>query len=125
MLRRSKKLGIEIAAVNLDDKGVLVYKEVGNTYTSSYNYFVSNNSNEVEFILGGKRHTVLATGEVHTHPFLYQNYTANPLGISGADINLANKHFDGIINILLVPTKQLFKVSVNGNGLAFPVEKKW
>ena len=124
MLRRSKKLGIEIAAVNLDDKGVLVYKEVGNTYTSSHNYFVGN-SNEVEFILGGKRHTVLATGGVHTHPFWNPTQTENPLGISGADINVANKHFDGIINILLVPTKQLFNVSVNGNGLAFPVEKKW
>lgn len=26
-------------------------------------------------------------------------------------------------HILLVPTKQLFNVSVNGNGLAFPVGK--
>jgi hypothetical protein len=80
---------------------------------------------KLSFILGGKRHTVLATGEVHTHPYGYPNHTTNPLGISGADINLANKRFDGIINILLVPTKQLFKVSVNGNGLAFPVVKKW
>lgn len=110
--------------MNLDDKGMLVYKEVGNTYTSSHNYFVSN-SNEVEFILGGKRHTVLATGQVHTHPSWNPTQTENPLGISGADINLANIHFDGIINILLVPTKQLFNVSVNGNGLAFPVQKKW
>lgn len=110
--------------MNLDDKRVLVYKEVGNTYTSSHNYFVSN-SNEVEFILGGKCHTVLATGQVHTHPSWNPTQTENPLGISGADINLANKHFDGIINILLVPTKQLFNVSVNGNGLASPVEKKW
>ena len=103
---------------------ILLFKEVGNTYTSSYNYFVCN-SNEVEFILGGKRHTVLATGEVHTHPYWNPTQTENPLGISWEDINLANKHFDGIINILLVPTKQLFSVSVNGNGLAFPVEKKW
>lgn len=87
--------------MNLDDKGVLVYKEVGNTYTSSHNYFVSN-SNEVEFIIGGKRHTVLATGQVHTHPSWNPTQTENPLGISGADINSANIHFDGIINILLV-----------------------
>jgi hypothetical protein len=124
MLRRSKKLRIEIAAVNLDDKGVLVYKEVGNTYTSSHNYFAGN-SNEVKFIFRGKLHTVLATGQVHTHPYWNRTHTENPLRISDSDINLAKKHFDGIINILLVPTKQLFNVSVNGNGLAFPVEKKW
>lgn len=79
--------------------------------------FVSN-SNEVEFILGGKRHTVLATGQVHTHPSWNPTQTENPLRISGADINLANKHFAS-------PNETIIQCLGKWKWTGFSCREKW
>ena len=124
MVDYSLKTGKEIAAFYIDDGTIIVFNDFKNTETSSKHAPIYKDKKGKPYIIfEGKNHYI--TGEVHTHPIEGIVYNNNPLRISSNDILLANKYFDGVINILIPITRDLYSVSVNGNGLMFPQLKKW
>lgn len=123
MKSRSAKKGYELSAVYLENGDVLVFKEKGNTQTSSNNYFIKQGGDILVSINGEK---VRATGSLHTHPYAYGNLMPeNPLGISAFDINKISVFFDYNIDVLIVEASNgiasgVYGVSTQGNGLMFP-----
>ncbi len=86
MKRRSEKMNYELSAAYLDNGDVLVFKERGNTQTSSRNFYAKKGGNTTVSINGK---SMLARGSVHTHPFVAGiKDMDNPLNISKADIFL-------------------------------------
>ena len=123
MKRRSEKMNYELSAAYLDNGDVLVFREKGNTMTSSRNYYSRKGDNTTVSINGRE---MVARGSVHTHPYVAGiKDIDNPLSVSKADIKLSVSFFDSMLDILVVKTANgiecgVYRINTNGNGLAYP-----
>lgn len=122
MRRLSAKVGCELSAAYLDNGDVLVFKDKGNTRTTSYNYFIKKNGKILVAINGT---TIEVRGSVHTHPYVDGVHSLdNPLSVSRADVKLSI-NFDNTLDILVVKTRNgvqsgVYRVGTSGNSLHYP-----
>ncbi len=122
MRTRSLKTKYELSAAYLENGEVLVFKEKGNDFKTSHNYFIKKDGGIYADVNG---HLVRVTGLVHTHPFVHGNLTPdNPLSLSGSDFKLASD-FAQTIDIIVIKSSNgvgsgVYRVSTSGNGLVYP-----
>ena len=122
MRSRSLKTKYELSAAYLENGEVLVFKEKGNDFKTSHNYFIKKDGGIYADVNG---HLVRVTGLVHTHPFVHGNLTPdNPLSLSESDFKLASD-FAQTIDIIVIKSSNgvgsgVYRVSTSGNGLVYP-----
>ena len=108
MINRSKYTGNEVAAAVLENGYVLVFRDEGNTYTGSNNYYADTPTGTFVNING----TLEAVKyQVHTHP-ICNGGVENPLRISDNDIKMASR-FNNEIHIIDVNTENYYSVFSN------------
>jgi hypothetical protein len=88
----------EVAAVELEDRNILVFKEQGNKYDVSINYFVDKDGKTFVNVNGK---LVRAIHQIHTHPGYYSNDITNPLNVSKNDFEISTR-FNNEIRILMI-----------------------